>query len=602
MKSLYSYITLIKSALLLLIVVSCNSSNNLDIVENRFDFNKNWEFVRDIDASELNETFFAQNGESVSGWEKVSLPHSAYIEPLVIEDQQWQGMAFYRKTFDVPAGYAGKKVLLNFEAAMHEAEVYVNGSHVLTNQGGYLPFVVDLTNIIKYGEKNTIMVTLNNEDNPLIPPGKPIAELDFNYFSGIYRNVELIVKDQLHISDAILANRPAAGGVYVWYEDVTSESAKVVIQADIENAGDANRTAKVRYHLKNSKGETIQTIETPEAEVTAHDYRLYKSQIEVENPNLWSPENPYLYTLTVQLVEDGSVIDSEQLRIGIRTFSIDGENGFVLNGEPLYLRGTNRHQEYPYIGYALSDNAQYRDAYKIKQAGFNFIRIAHYPPSRSFLEAADELGLLFMNAIPGWQFYGNEQFRENSFQDIRDMIRRDRNHPSIIIWEASLNESDMSRPFMQQAHDIVQEELPFGDVYTSGWIDYAYDIFIPARQHSRPPAYWSEYGTHKPLFIAEYGDWEYYAHNAGFNQDAFEDLQPEERNSRQLRGFGQRRLAQQALNFQEAHNSNLYSPAFGDANWVMYDYNRGYAPDLEASGIMDIFRIPKLSPLRKVED
>ncbi|MDZ7758004.1 glycoside hydrolase family 2 protein [Rhodohalobacter sp.] len=584
------------SLLLALLIVSIGCNQTPDKTEfqdpTTLNFNKEWEFVKDIDP-EVTESLFDRN--SSLEWESVSLPHTAHIEPLVISDQQWQGDAFYRKFFELKPEDKDKHIALRFHGAMHEADVWLNGEMIRKHKGGYLPFVVDITDKVNFEGENTLLVKLNNENNPTIPPGKPIETLDFNWFSGLYRNVDLLVDPKIHISDPIAADRVSAGGVLVNFTDVSDESATVNIQTDVENFDVTDGTVSVKTVLKDSTGRVIsEQISDPE-NIEPNSYHLFDQQIEVDQPELWSPDSPYLYTLTVELLQDGEAIDFWQKRIGIRTISFNEDHQFVLNGEPLQLRGTNRHQSYPYIGYALSENAQFRDAYKIKDAGFNFIRTAHYPPSTAFLEAADELGLLFMNAIPGWQFFGDEEFQELAFRDIREMIRRDRNHPSIVIWEASLNESDMPESFMEQAHEIVHEELPFENTYTSGWIDHAYDIFIPARQHASPPEYWASYPKEKPLFIAEYGDWEYYAHNAGFNQDAYEDLQEEERTSRQLRGDGQVRLAQQALNFQEAHNSNLQGWAFGDANWVMYDYNRGYDVDLEASGIRDIFRLPKFA-------
>jgi len=582
--------------LLLFAVVGwgCQSSSQTasPVDDTTRNFNKDWQFARNIDTT-VTDAYFEKNSEVQ--WEEISLPHTAHIEPLVIKDQQWQGTAFYRKFFNAAPEDSGKHIALKFGAAMHKADVYLNGEKLTTHKGGYLPFVIDITDHLNYSDENVVLVKLNNEDNPTIPPGKPIKNLDFNYFSGLYRNTSLLVDDKFHISDPVAADRVAGGGLLVNYTDVSNRSATVNVQTDVINGYPNGQSGSVKLTLRDEEGQIVAEENSGLQAVPGDSFHQFQQSLQVSNPNLWSPNHPYQYTLIVKLRRDGKVVDTKREDIGIRTIGFNEDNQFVLNGEELQLRGTNRHQSYPYIGYALSDNAQYRDAYKIKQAGFNFIRTAHYPPSPAFLEACDELGILFMNAIPGWQFFGGEQFQDLAHQNVRNMIRRDRNHPSIVIWEASLNESDMDESFMDKAHKIVHEELPVENIYSSGWIDYAYDVFIPARQHAKPPSYWNDYSKDKPYFIAEYGDWEYYAHNAGFNQDEFEDLTEEARNSRQLRSDGQKRLVQQALNFQEAHNSNLQGRSFGDANWVMFDYNRGYAPNLEASGIRDIFRIPKFA-------
>ncbi len=556
-------------------------------------FNRDWQFVKDIDTTTAVALLSSPKGP-VPGCEKITLPHTATIEPVVKVKEQWQGTCYYRKFFTVPVADKGKHIAIQIDAAMHEADVYLNGKYLFKHLGGYLPFYMDISNVVKFGQPNCILIKLNNQDNPLIPPGKPIKGLDFNYYGGIYRNSWLIVKNKLYISNAVQANHPAGGGVLINDEQVDTKTARLSVKTDVNNDFDKLQHAQVKVSLIDAAGKTVAGAQSPEQGIEAKGYETFTTALMVKAPKLWSPLHPNLYRLKVQVLQNGQETDAEIVRTGIRSIKFTA-NGLYLNGEKLNVMGTNRHQEYPYIGYALSDNAQYRDAFKIKSAGFNFVRCSHYPPSPAYLDACDELGILVMDAIPGWQFVGNTVFQQNSFQTIRDMIHRDRNHASVVLWEASLNESGMSKAFMDEAHKIVHEELPFNNTYSAGWQDYAYDVFIPARQHQKAPNYWKKYSKDKPLLIGEYGDWEYYAQNAGFNQTEYQNLKTEEKTSRQTRGDGQKRMLQQALNFQEAHNDNLYGRFVGDLNWLMFDYKRGYAADLETSGIMDIYRLPKFA-------
>ncbi|HRA73075.1 MAG TPA: glycoside hydrolase family 2 TIM barrel-domain containing protein, partial [Flavobacterium sp.] len=356
------------------------------------------------------------------------------------------------------------------------------------------------------------------------------------------------------------------------------------------------KKANLKFILTDNEGKKLQ-FNSEVFTLNSNSDKAITQNIVVDDPKLWSISKPNLYSLEVQVISNNKILDSYSEKCGIRKSEIK-EDGYYLNDEKIYITGTNEHQEYPYLGYAISDEAQYRDAVKIKNAGFDLVRMSHYPHAEAFLNACDELGILVMNSLTGWQFFGNETFQKNALQDIREMARRDRNHPSIIFWEASLNETQMSESFMKEATKALKEELPFPHNYSACWIDNDnYDIFIPARQHGKAPDYWTKYNKgNRKIFIAEYGDWEYYAQNAGFNQTQFANLKEEERTSRQLRAHGEKRLLQQAYNFQEAANSNRKGKqTIGEANWVMFDYNRGYSNDLESSGISDIFRIPKFS-------
>lgn len=547
------------------------------------DFCEGWHFLRD-DVADAQAVDYDD-----TGWDPVVLPHTARIEQFVTTEEapQWQGICWYRKHFRLSPVYTDKVVWLRFEAAMNVAEVWVNGQKLTQHLGGFLPFVVDLTGVVRADQDNVVAVRLDNRDNPVTGP-KPLKQLDFNLYSGLYRKVQLIIKDRLHITDPILADQVASGGVFVTTPQVGTEKATIKVQTHVQNQGDKSCRVTLACHLNNPERITMLTQCSETVTLAAGQDQQITQEFVVDRPRLWSPQQPNLYQVRVDLMEDDRIVDSEKTRFGIRHLVID-PNGFTINGQRMFLRGTNRHQEYPYLGYALSDAAQYRDARMIKEAGFDYIRLSHYPHSPAFMDACDELGLVVMDCIPGWQYMGGPEFQELQYQNCHDMIRRDRNHPCVILWEVSLNETRMSQEFIERTHGIAHAEMPGDQCYTCGWT-YGYDVFIQARQHG---------GCHKvtdrPCLVSEYGDWEYYAQNAGLNQDAWANLKDDDRNSRMLRWHGERALLQQVTNFQEAHNDNRQTSAFADGLWVMFDYNRGYAHDIESSGCVDLARVPKYS-------
>jgi beta-galactosidase len=553
----------------------------------RLDFNPGWRFfLGDADGAE-------RAAFDDRPWSAATLPHTARIESLVTgepgsDTYQWQGTCWYRKRFVVSPESAGRTAFLQFDGAMNVADVWLNGEHLGRHLGGWLPFGFDVSSRVVPGE-NVLAVRLDNRDNPLTGP-KPLAQLDFNPYHGIYRGVRLIIKDPLHISDPILADRPASGGVFVTCPDVSPDGATVRVQVHARNDSPHARAFLVRAVLLHGVRQVVAEGFSDPVRLASREDRDVVQDLRVVAPALWSPRTPHLYELRTEVIEDGAVVDEETTCLGIRHIEISAA-GFRINGERMFLHGTNRHQEYPYVGYALSDAAQYRDAKKIKDAGFDYIRLSHYPHAPAFMDACDELGLVVMNCIPGWQYFNREDpaFTEIQYENCRRMVRRDRNHPCVILWEVSLNETDMPTEFIRRTHAIAHEEYPGDQCYTCGWTE-GYDVFIQARQHGG-----CREVTDRACVVSEYGDWEYYAQNAGLEQEAWANLSPDAANSRQLRWHGEAALLQQATNFQEAHNDNRKTIALADGLWVMFDYNRGYAPDIESSGCMDLFRLPKFA-------
>jgi beta-galactosidase len=544
------------------------------VISNTVNLNHGWEFKRE------------QSGSIKASWQSVNLPHTPKIEPLVVNNQ-WQGTAWYQKELPLEPQWKNNKIFIRFEAAMSHAEVWLNDKKIGEHLGGYLPFTLDLSDVVNFNGPNLLKVKLRNIDNSIIGP-KPLNKLDFNTYGGLYRGVNLLIKNPLHITDEIHANKVASGGVFVTFPKISAVESVVNIKTHIANQYPDNKSFTLKQTLLLDDNLVSQT-EDKVSSLLANSDKQFSQQLVVKNAKLWSPKTPNLYQLVSEVYLDNQLVEQIHTRIGLRKFEFNERHQLLINGEITFLRGVNRHQEYPHVGYATSAQADYRDAVKIKSAGFDYVRLSHYPHSTAFMDAADELGLVLIDAILGWQYYlENPDFKKQIINTCHDLIRRDRNHASVLAWECSLNESWMPEEFIADLHQVVKQEYPNG--YSAGW-QHGYDFYLQARQH-RQKHY--EKPT-QPYNVSEYGDWEYYAQNAGLNQDSWSDLKEEERTSRQLLSSGEARLLQQARNVQEAHNDNLTIPAFSDGYWVMFDYNRGYADDLESSGVMSIHRLPKYS-------
>ncbi|KAA1189278.1 glycoside hydrolase family 2 protein [Paenibacillus sp. B2(2019)] len=552
---------------------------------NTLNFNKDWKFILgDTSGAELKKM-------TDDEWECVCLPHTPRLESLHV-DLHYQGFCWYRKCFIADEAWKGMKLFIEFEAAMHEAHVWINGTFKQIHKGGYLPFMLDITENVEFGVENVIAVRLDNSDNGAIPPGKPLESLDFSYFGGLYRNVKLHITEKLHVTDAVFAGKQAGGGVFVKYSNVSKAAATVEVQTHVLNEHDHVKDVTVVTSILDKQGRLVGTTESLIESVSAGGEHTFEQMITLTSPQLWHPDHPYLYTLLTEIIDgEGIMADHLRTRIGIRTISFSKLNGFMINGERMVIRGTNRHQQYPYIGNAASNNAQYRDALKLKEGGFNFVRLGHYPQAPAFLDACDELGLMTVEAVPGWQYCQVGEFQEIAKQNIRDMIRRDRNHPCMIMWEVSLNETYNKRQgatdeFFHECHLIAHEEYPGDQMNTSGdtigrdnpaYVNF--DVPFTIWEDSTMSRPLEDVLTDKGGFDREYGDYEFGGH---------------ESTSRVPRGAGEKKLLLQAWNYQWSLNRNRSNSwSLGDASWIGIDHNRGCYPWLAECGALDTFRLPK---------
>lgn len=540
-----------------------------------------------------------QPGFNDKEWNLVSLPNGIeYVPTEASGCVNYQGEVWYRKHFTPEVSWKGKQLFLHFEAIMGKSKVWINGTLVNEHFGGFLPVIANVTEYIKYGEDNVIAVWADNSNDPSYPPGKPQDQLDFTYFGGIYRDCWMIVHNNVFITDPNYENETAGGGLFVSFGQISEKLAEVRLDAHIRNLSDKSFSGKVAYQLFDKDNRLVCQADKSFS-VSKGKARKTSLTLTVENPELWEPDSPYLYQLHV-LIKDksGQTVDGYRRRISIRSIEFKGKDGFWLNGKPYPypLIGANRHQDFAVIGNALSNSLHWRDAKKLRDAGLRVIRNAHYPQDPAFMDACDELGLFVIVNTPGWQFWNNEPvFAQRVYSDIRNMVRRDRNHPSVWMWEPILNETWYPEDFAKNVVDILHEEYPYPYCYAG--------CDVTAKGHEYFPIHFTHplngaggafnTATMDPkisYFTREWGD----------NVD---DWNSHNSPSRVNRAWGEVPMLIQAQGYAKTdYKYTCYDALYrntrqhmGGCLWHSFDHQRGYHPDPFYGGIMDAFRQPKLS-------
>jgi len=524
-------------------------------------------------------------------WSYVNIPHcTRYITPDKFH--AYEGVSWYRKTFVPSEEFRNKRVFLQFDAIMQSATVYFNGEELAYHVGGYMGFVVELMKNLVFGEENVITVRSDSNGSPDFAPTANKG-IDFQYHGGIYRPVHLYATDEVYITNELAEDEIAGGGVFVTNKsvDVFSKKAELSLRVHVRNAGDKTFNGKVIAEItgkqKRQPLSELLSIAVSEVPIVigAKTAEYAELQVNLTDIKVWSIENPYLYNITIKVCDGIKEIDTVSLNYGIRTVKWK-KKGLYLNGtRQKSLHGVNYHQDIFGLGNAMTKEAIYEDVRLIKEAGINFIRCSHYPHSPYFYEACDEMGLVCLNSITGWQVYvDSEAFKHNTIFELRQMIRRDRNHPCVVAWESSINEAGFTDEWGQAAHDAAHEEYPGEYCYTAAWKNGgsgAYpDIYLCAAQHGSK-VYAAK--TEKPVIISEYGDW-----NFGGTKSS----------SRQERGDGDKAMLLHCNNLEESYADNEKQmqdfEVAADAYWDFTDYSPFSSESTVIKcGLVDMYRIPK---------
>lgn len=509
----------------------------------------------------------------------VRLPHTCKETPFHYFDESlYQMVSGYRRHLLIPKDWQGKQILLTFEGAAHDSTVFCNGKKVGEHHCGYTAFTVDLTDNVLYGQDNLLCVRLDSRENLNVPPFGYV--IDYMTYGGIYRDVRLEVKEKVSLSDIFV------------HTAIDFRSSPVTAQITSEitlTESDDNVTIR-QYYMPKSTAAAQESWRLLCEQTVSTDVSCDKEfslTATITAPLLWDTEEANLYILKTQLYQDNTLLDETETTFGIRE-AVFKKDGFYLNGRKLRIRGLNRHQSYPYVGYAMPESMQRLDAdFLKKELGLNAVRTSHYPQSNYFLERCDELGLLVFTEFPGWQHIGDDAWKAQAVANAEDMIRQYRNHPSIILWGIRINESPDDDAFYEKTNAVAHKldpSRPTGgvramkkshlleDVYT--YNDFLHDGEMPGCDPKKKVTSDME----KPYLISEYNGHMY-------PTKAFDN---EERRS------------EHAIRHANVLDAVAGQPDIaGSFGWCMFDYNThkdfGSGDRICYHGVMDMFRNPKLA-------
>jgi len=488
----------------------------------------------------------------------VSIPHTNIELPHHnFSEREYCFVSWYRKRFLVPADAAGRRVFLDFDGVMVAATAYVNGEPAgPEHRGGYTPFSLDVTDLVRPGEENLLAVRVDSTERADIPPFGGVV--DYLAFGGIYRDVALRIVDPIYIKD-----------IFAVPKDVLSDRKSVDISATIINTTDQ----ELEIDLTASIGGGVASI-SGDLELPARGEAKITFGLPGLEAQLWDLDMPTLYEAAVEL-DNG---DRLATRVGFRTIEFT-RGAFWLNGKPIKLRGLNRHQTFPYIGAAAPARLQVRDALVLKyDLACNIVRTSHYPQSRHFLDACDEIGLLVFEEIPGWQFIGDEDWKQLALRDVEAMIVRDRNRPSVVLWGVRINESRDDHDFYTRTNKLARKldpTRPTGGVRAFAGSELLEDVFTM-----------NDFEWTLDAKLAE-------SHDRYLNTEYCGHMYP-------AKSFdSEERARQHALAHAGIVNQIAGMKSAGGIGWCAFDYNThamfGSGDRICYHGVMDIFREPKFA-------